>query len=190
MVLASALATTSASSWSYAAMTAADPAGSASSICSPILARTRWRVALPNRPTRTPRPPPMVAPPSRWTLPSASFVTSTTPSPDTVLPSISCMSPSKSCFARSGIRYRAIRTSSWSLSLIAPLLRVRTVSGQRLRRVLVQRPGVLLAQVRVDVEDDLLDLAGEAERRLVLVALVDDETVVAADVHPRVAGEA
>ena len=61
---------------------------------------------------------------------------------------------------------------------------------QGLSCVLVQRLGVLLAQVRGDVEDDLLDLAREPERRLVRVAAVDDEAVVATDVHPGVAGEA
>ncbi len=40
-----------------------------------------------------------------------------------------------------------------------------------------------------DIEDDLLDRAGERERRLVGVASVDDQAVVAADVHAGVAAE-
>ena len=60
---------------------------------------------------------------------------------------------------------------------------------ERLRGVLVERLLVLVA-VRVDVEGDLLDLAREPERRLVRVAPVDDQAVVAADVHARVSGEA
>ena len=44
--------------------------------------------------------------------------------------------------------------------------------------------------MRLDVEDDLLDLAGERERLAVLVGEVDDPAVVAADVHPGIAREA
>ena len=44
-------------------------------------------------------------------------------------------------------------------------------------------------KVRSDVEDDLLDRAGERERRLVGIASVDDQAVVQADVHAGVAAE-
>ena len=62
--------------------------------------------------------------------------------------------------------------------------------GESLLRVLVQILLVRLGQVWVDVEDDLLDRAGERERRLVRVAAVDREAVVAADIEAGVAGEA
>ena len=42
-----------------------------------------------------------------------------------------------------------------------------------------------VVRARLQVEDDLLDRARERVRRLVLVGEVDDETVVAADVHAR-----
>ena len=45
------------------------------------------------------------------------------------------------------------------------------------------------AQVRLDVEDDLLHGSGEREWRPVRVGAVDYAAVVAADVHARVAGE-
>src|SRR6476469_5877941 len=46
-----------------------------------------------------------------------------------------------------------------------------------------------VVEVRGDVEDDLLDRAGECEWRLVGVASVDDLAVVAAHVEARVAAE-
>ena len=51
------------------------------------------------------------------------------------------------------------------------------------RRVLVQRLLLIERPGRFEVEDDLLDGSREGVGRLVLVVEVDDEAVVAADVH-------
>src|SRR5262245_20052583 len=196
------------------AITPLEPGGSASSILSPMPEATRFPASLPitapaaaptavaasrggaKRPSTRPTPPPSLAPlRPRWspvsstcTSPWASLVTRITPSLVTEPSSTNATSASKSCWASSGTRYTAIRTSSVS-SLISHLLCAGGVGSERLRRVFVKRLRVVLAQVRGDVEHDLLDLAGEAERRLVGIAQVDDVAVVAADVHPGVEGE-
>ena len=65
------------------------------------------------------------------------------------------------------------------------MLGADAAGGVRLLGVLVEGVLVVAVQVRRDVEDDLLDGAGERERRLVGVAAVDDQAVVTADVEAR-----
>src|SRR5271156_4683454 len=202
----------------------ADPGGSAAPILSSRPLSTRCLANLPtrapaapptptdassggaNRPTTWPAPPPISRPlRPRWspvslmvTLPSASLVTSATPSTVSCLSVTSLTRASKSWWARSGIRYAAMTTSN-SVSLIAVppwayglvlVLGVDAAGGVCLMGVRVQGILVLAVGVRGYVEDHLLDCAGERERRLGGVAAVDDQAVVPADVQARIAAEA
>src|SRR6266576_5367037 len=197
-------------------MTPPEPGGSAASIFFPIPLSSRCLANLPatppsaaptavaasrggaKRPTTSPTPPPILTPlRPRWspvsdtcTSPPSSFWTRTTPSTVIVFSSASFSTASKSFFARSSNRYAAITTSLCSSLIARSFLRVDRVPGERLVEMLVQLLLMLSGQVRIDVEDDLLDLAGERERRLVGVAAIHRQAVVAADVHARVAGEA
>src|SRR4051812_27981331 len=149
------------------------------------------------RPTASPMPPPSLTPfrPRwspvcvTWTSPSASFRTSTTPSTVMVSSPASFSTASKSRSARSSNRYAAIRTSLWSSLMLAPWSCADAAGGIGLRGVLVEGVLVVAVEVRGDVEDHLANRAGERERRLVGVAAVDDQAVVAADIHAGVAAE-
>src|SRR3954465_7369844 len=149
------------------------------------------------RPTASPMPPPSLTPfrPRwspvcvTWTSPSASFRTSTTPSTAMVSSPASFSTASKSRSARSSNRYAAIRTSLWSSLMLVPWPWADAAGGIGLRGVLVEGVLVVAVDVRGDVEDHLADSARERERRLVGVAAVDDQAVVAADIHAGVAAE-
>src|SRR3954452_16102752 len=87
--------------------------------------------------------------------------------------------------------------TSYSMSLTgAPRLSVRRASTidatDRVRLVGMGMDGVVVigVQVRRNVEDDLLDGAGEGERCPVGVAAVGYQAVVLAHIEPRVAAEA
>src|SRR4051794_11570437 len=81
-----------------------------------------------------------------------------------------------------------MRTSFWLLSVIVrSLLRADTAGRVCLRGVLVQGVFVAGVQVGSDIENDFLDRPRKRERRLVRVPSVDDEPVVATDVHPGIA---
>src|SRR6266700_1377035 len=73
---------------------------------------------------------------------------------------------------------------------VRPALLRECVRGVAVPGGLMQLSLVVRRQVRLDVEHDFLDGAGEPERLLVLVAQVNDPSVVEADIHPRVGGEA
>src|SRR3954452_3766908 len=149
------------------------------------------------RPTASPMPPPSLTPfrPRwspvcvTWTSPSASYWTRTTPSTVMVSSPASFSTASKSRSARSSNRYAAISTSLLSSLMVVPWSCADPAGGVGLRGVLVEGVFVVAVEVGGDVEDDLADRAGERERRLVGVAAVDDEAVVAADVHAGVAAE-